>query len=254
MPDQLAHFIFARRVLDACGPALRSRVPVDGAAFRLGSFGPDPLFNDPSAALRAEGFSLHRMRGRVGLERLRPLMQDDAPHAAAFTAGFFCHYAMDRLFHPHILALAERSGARHIAIETAYDRQLCLRQPELMPRHFRPGPGELAAGARAYLHVTPGRLGRDIRAFWQLKRLVRFTGGTAVAPVVGALAPRLKGYIPYRQPDAAISEGIDMLDTLMERCVAPAAEQLEACFHAYDRGLPLPDWVDADFSGRFSGR
>lgn len=253
MPDQLAHFIFARRVIAACGPALRHRIPVDVAAFRAGSFGPDPVFNDPAALRRAEAIALHRLPGRVSLDRLREDVRRDAPHAAAFAAGFFCHYAMDRLFHPHILALAAEGEARHIAIETAYDRELCLRHPQLMPRKFHLTEAERIAAARPYLRVSPGQLHRDIRAFWQLKRFMHFTGGTIVAPAAGALLPPLKGYIPYRVPGPAVRRGIDMLDALMEACIPEAAAQLEACFDAFACGAPLPAWTDADFSGRFAG-
>ena len=53
MPDQLAHYIFGRRALAAADRSLRSRVDPDSAAFRLGTFGPDPLFTDLSASHRA---------------------------------------------------------------------------------------------------------------------------------------------------------------------------------------------------------
>ena len=56
MPDTLAHLLYARRVLAAAQPLLRARISPDSPAFRAGTFGPDPLFNDPSPERRAEGF------------------------------------------------------------------------------------------------------------------------------------------------------------------------------------------------------
>ena len=71
MPDQLAHYLFGKRVVAAADRSLRRRVDPDSTAFRLGTFGPDPLFTDLSASHRAEGFGLHRQPGFVALERMR---------------------------------------------------------------------------------------------------------------------------------------------------------------------------------------
>ena len=68
MPDQLAHYLFARRVWAAC-VELRRRIDPASPAFRVGSFGPDPLFNDLSGARRAQGFGAHRRPGREALEK-----------------------------------------------------------------------------------------------------------------------------------------------------------------------------------------
>lgn len=55
MPDQIAHYLFARRVLAAAPSGVRARVCADSNAFRAGTFGPDPLFNDPSPRRRGLG-------------------------------------------------------------------------------------------------------------------------------------------------------------------------------------------------------
>ena len=66
MPDQLAHFLFARRVWSLLGD-LRTRINPASAAFRAGSFGPDPLFNDLSTHRRGQGLAVHRRSGRDAL-------------------------------------------------------------------------------------------------------------------------------------------------------------------------------------------
>lgn len=249
MPDQLAHYIFARKVLEASEADLRKRICGDAPAFRAGTFGPDPLFNDPSAFRRAEGFELHKRPGRESLERMRCPLEKRMPWAAEYAAGFFCHYALDRLCHPDILDMARRGVARHVAIESAYDRELMLRMGIRMSRRIPLSTSALKTAACMYRRVGPGRLGADIEAFWQIRRFVIFGGGTPLASVPGKFNARLDGLIPYREPSTELKECFVRLDELMEESVEPVARQMKLYFEAVDTHLPLNDWLNADFSG-----
>lgn len=249
MPDQLAHFLFARRVLSAAGKHVQDRVRIASAAFRAGTFGPDPLFNDPSPRRRAEGFELHRMPGRIGLERMREAVKQKMPWAADYAAGYFCHYALDRLCHPDIKAMAARGEAGHLAIETAYERELYIRGERDMPRRIPMSRSALTAVSQAYKRVGPRRYQLDLEAFWQLRRLLVFGGGTALAPMLGRIRPEWDGFIAYDTPSPALKRGIGMLDSLMEQGIAPAAQQLDLYFEAIESGQPLDPWTNSDFSG-----
>lgn len=249
MPDQLAHFLFARRVLAAAPKHLVQNIRIDSAAFRAGTFGPDPLFNDPSPRRRAEGFELHRQPGRVSLERMRQPVKEKIPWAADYAAGFFCHYALDRICHPDIKAMAARGEARHLAIEIAYERQLWQRGERNMPRRIPLGQSAALAAAQMYRRITPGRYKLDLEAYWQLRRFLMRSGGTHLAPLLGKVRPEWDGFIAYDLPSPQIRQGIEMLDGLMEDGVAPAAEQLGLYLEAIEKNEPLHPWTDADFSG-----
>lgn len=249
MPDQLAHYLFAQKVLAAADISLRKRICADAPIFRVGTFGPDPLFNDPSLYRRAEGFEMHRRSGRMALERMRRPIEERMPWAAEYAAGFFCHYALDRLCHPDILEMAKRGVARHVAIEGAYDRELMMRQEIRLPRRIPLSASALKAAACMYARVSPGRLRTDIEAFWQIRRFVIFSGGTPLAFLPGRINAGWDGLIPYKTPTAALRECFDRLDELMETSVAPAARELELYFQAIDQKQPLGDWLCADFSG-----
>ena len=249
MPDHLAHYLFARRVLAEASEGLRKRICVDSAAFRSGTFGPDPLFNDPSSRRRAEGFEMHRRSGREALERMRAPVREKMPWAAEYAAGFFCHYALDRLCHPDIKAMAAQGIARHVAIESAYDRELRLRGKIRLPRRISLSSSALRAAAEMYRHTGPRMLGADVEAFWQIRRFVAFGGGTPLAKVPGKTVRKLDGLIPYAEPTEALRACFVCLDKRIESSVGIAAEQLERYFHAIDQNLPLDPWTDADFSG-----
>jgi len=249
MPDQLAHILFARRVIARADEMVRVRVNAASPAFRAGTFGPDPLFNDPSPRRRAEGFELHRRSGRHSLERLRPMVKEKLPWAADYAAGYFCHYALDRTCHPDIKAMAESGQVRHVALETAYDRLLRSRENPDIPRRIVLSGSALQACAFMYERLSPALYRADLEIFWQIRRFVAFGGGTPLAHVPGKFVPRLDGLIPYGETTPALQRGFELLDGLMEAGVAPAAEQMNRFFRAIDEDLPFDAWTDTDFSG-----
>lgn len=249
MPDQYAHYLFARKVLAAVDIGLRRRISADAAIFRVGTFGPDPLFNDPSPYCRAESYELHRHSGREAMERMRRPVAERMPWAAEYAAGFFCHYALDRLCHPDILEMAKRGVARHVAIEGAYDRELMLRDGIRLPRRIPLSGSALRAAACMYRRVGPGRLRADVEAFWQIRRFTAFSAGTIISSIPGRLSRDWDGLIPYREPTPELKECFLRLDQLMEAGVEPAARQLELYFIAIEQKQPLDEWLSLDFSG-----
>ena len=251
MPDQLAHIRFARRVLEAADPSIRTRVDAESMAFRCGTFGPDPLFNDPLPSGRAEGFGLHRMPGRVTLERMRAPVRAGMPWAADYAAGFFCHYALDRLCHPELKAMAARGEAQHVAVETAYDRLLLARSSDDMPKHIQLSDSALRAAVAMYRGISPTRFRTDLAAYWQLRRFLLFGGSSRLAFVPGKIKSSLDGLIPYSKPSSGTIRGMEMLEARIEASIAPATEQLNRYFAALDADLPLDVWTDADFAGEY---
>lgn len=251
MPDQLAHIRFARKVLAAVEPSVRARVCVDSAIFRCGTFGPDPLFNDPLPKGRAEGFGLHRQPGRVALERMRGPVRENMPWAVDYAAGFFCHYALDRLCHPEIKAMARRGEARHVAVETAYDRLLIQRGEGDMPRRIVLSDSQLRVAAAMYEGITPARYRADLAGFWQIKRFLMNEGSSHFASMPKRIRPAWDGLIPYAEPSPGVARGMAMLEARLDASVNIAAEQLNHYFAALDEDRPLDPWTDANFAGEF---
>lgn len=252
MPDQLAHIRFARRVLAAADASVRMRVCGDSMAFRCGTFGPDPLFNDPLPAGRAEGLGLHRRPGRVALERMREPVRSGMPWAADYAAGFFCHYALDRLCHPELKAMAARGDVQHVAVETAYDRLLLSRGRDDLPTRLSLSLSQLQAAAVMYEGITASRFRADLRAYWLLRRFLLFGGSSHIAGVPRHIRKSWDGLIPYAEPSPGVIRGMAMLEARIDTSVNEAAEQLNRYFAAIDSDLPLDPWTDADFSGGYS--
>ena len=251
MPDQLAHIRFARRVLEAADPSIRVRVCADSKAFRCGTFGPDPLFNDPLPSGRAEGIGLHHRPGRIALERMREPVCSQMPWAADYAAGFFCHYALDRLCHPMLKEMAARGEAQHVAVETAYDRLLLQRSREDMPAWFHMSATALRAASMMYEGITPARFRADLAVYWLSKYVTLGKCFSFLAPLPKLIKPSADGLIPYAKPSPGTILGMERLEACIDESVAPAAEQLNRYFVAFDDDLPLDPWTDADFAGKF---
>ena len=251
MPDQLAHIRFARRVLDAADSSIRSRVCAESMAFRCGTFGPDPLFNDPLPSGRAEGFGLHHRPGRVALERMREPVQSRMPWAMDYAAGFFCHYALDRLCHPLLKDMAARGEALHTAVETAYDRLLFQRSRDDMPTWIHMSPSALRAAAAMYQGISPTRFRSDLAVYWMTKHFLLFRGSSCLAPLPKLVAPSIDGLIPYVEPSPSTVRGMERLEACIDASVETASDQLNRYFAAIDGGFPLDPWTDADFAGSF---
>ena len=252
MPDQLAHIRFARRVLAAADPSIRARVCADSMAFRCGTFGPDPLFNDPLPSGRAEGFGLHHRPGRIALDRMREPVRSRMPWAADYAAGFFCHYALDRLCHPMLREMAARGEAQHVAVETAYDRLLLQRSRDDMPARIHMSATALRAAAAAYEGISPDRFRADLAVYWLIKHITLGRGFSFLAPLPKLVKPSADGLIPYAEPSPDVIRGMERLEACIDESVAPAAEQLNRYFAAIDGDLPLDPWTDADFAGNFA--
>ena len=78
MPDYYTHLKFGQAVLSRLCEPLAEKLRREGAAFRLGCFGPDPLlFHRPllPSAVRAEGRRANRESAGRALERLRPAVK-----------------------------------------------------------------------------------------------------------------------------------------------------------------------------------
>lgn len=249
MPDQLAHFLFARRVYAQLPPGLQARIDASSAAFRAGTFGPDPLFNDTNALRRREGFQMHRISGAALMERMRPAMRRGMPGAIDYTAGFFCHYALDRICHPELIRRHKLGPDQHVAMETAYDRMLYLRGERDMPRRILLSESACRTACEIYRRQTPESFRRNVNAYWRLRRLLLLAGGTPLASAAGHIKPKWKGIIPEKQPSEGIRSAAGMLDEKINAGVSVAAAQLEKLIDAFDAGAAFDPWLSLNFKG-----
>ncbi len=226
MPDLVTHFRFAQTVLDAASPSVRSCIRPE--LYSHASAGPDVWFSvgfyGGAGKEKADrGNVMHEQRTGDFLMALAREARCSPARDAVFSylAGFLCHYALDSVAHPYIVAktgdyrgtpetAAFRGG--HMRLEHAIDCYTIRSAYHTVPWRFPflrlvltlPGlPGELRLPLdRAYASVYGWTdawrdLNRAVRDQRRLYAVVRDPCGVVNA-VAGALDDGRSAY-DYRQ-------------------------------------------------------
>ncbi len=151
MPTTYAHYCFGNEVLELLDGNIKEIINENITLFNIGLHGPDILFyykplkaNDISRT----GHLLHGMNADLFFENARKVIQScpDYDGAAAYIAGFICHFMLDSQCHPFIRQ-KERENLSHSTIETEFDRLFMLKS-NLNPVTFRP-TSHIAANSRS---------------------------------------------------------------------------------------------------------
>lgn len=230
MPDYWAHRSFGGDVF------LREEVQeliggeTEHAPWLWGLQGPDPLFF--LSATGPAGGRMHRgaPEGMTAamLRQLLTLPEGPARRtAAAWMAGFLCHYALDRTVHPYVLSQTEgmalrmpgaRGNACHYQVETDMDIDLLLlagqrmgqldpgRGMALMPWQKEIIAGMLEAGAAEKGTVLPRTVIRRSMENMAAAQQLIFRGGRPVWGLARGLETVLgkrgqyTGHIKARRP------------------------------------------------------
>ena len=248
MPDMFTHMYFAKRVLTRCGGEIG--VSAETPAVWLGSFGPDPLFNDLSAARRAQGTGTHRRPGSEAMDRLRVGVRSGSPSARAYAAGFFTHYALDRLCHPDINRLAAGGNTTHLAIESRCEQLLRKRIPAEAPAFSCFSMEDCRAACALYDGISPGVFRGDLKGYLAIRRFINANAGKGISRLPGRLISGFDGFIARSEPTADEIRGAEGILKTLEDSVDLAAEQLTRCFDAIQSDTPLGAWCGPDFNGR----
>lgn len=105
-------------------------------AYLVGANGPDPLFFHGLWRYRRRGFNFQKLGVRAHTSRCAQFLcalTEDArtPVQKAYVLGFFCHYALDQVFHPYVLWHCREGGefskpGGHGRLEEAVDSTLYL--------------------------------------------------------------------------------------------------------------------------------
>ena len=132
MPAAYAHHRFGQEVC-ALLPAEQQRMLRDHAGlFAIGLQGPDILFHyHPLTDNPVKGLG-HGMHDRPGREFFAPAAElirrtGERPQDLAYLLGFLCHFLLDTFCHGYVEEQDRRGPVSHVAMETAFDRMLMVR-------------------------------------------------------------------------------------------------------------------------------
>ena len=225
MPHFYAHRVFGELVWNQLPQHIRDKLTPQKSGFRLGLYGPDPLFFYQSwkrSPVYREGLAQHRQGPQAVLERYRGHTAE--PQALGYTMGWLCHYMLDAACHPIIRSACAGKSVGHAAIELALDRRLIKKHP--LPKEDAFPPEVFFAAALGCKHTSADQFRQALKGFY------RFSYSTAALYRGGG--------------DAALCAKLMVqLHQAVPECVRLAAKLVDCLEH----GKAL-DWLpQTDFNG-----
>ncbi len=264
MPNFYAHTVFGRLVLSELPADLAGKLQEGKCAdaYLLGQYGPDPLFFYKIFRPSRTGtlaYTMHKHPVYEMLPRMKEAADCGDEIVWAYTAGFFCHYALDSRCHAYVLEQSSDGGQMHTAIEVEFDRFLAQKDglppggdiPQLadtMPKSFYDAlakyyyPGIEEDGYSAGLSFFE----RFSRIYGQFARRQTIPLFLAAAAAVSPNAARVRDLALIRPQGGDFDIYNEDLYELLQMEVEPAAEHLTAFLRGEDEDL---DWYCRSFHG-----
>ncbi len=264
MPNYYAHLDFGRRVMERLPALLRSALTREEDPFLAGCLGPDPLFFYrpllPSLPRQA-GIDLHHHSFRAPAEGLLAAVEEKAPFAGSYAAGFLCHFALDSACHPLVEEQVSH-GLAHSAVESELDRTLMTAQgldPLLdtpLPSFDLPDTFFSTVTAATCPGVTAEAFREALDSFCRVCRLQTRWAGTWASTAMDRLGGRfsqlsvLRGSLLTPRPDLTCAPAAETLALILEETVLPTVRAITEFFSAAARRGTLGSWYDRDYYGQ----
>ena len=209
MPASYAHYRFGKLLLPALPADVRQTVQRFRRMYDLGLQGPDFFFfYNPfmKTATGGLGSVFHRQTGQEFFPAACKAADSDA--ARAYLYGLLGHYCLDSTCHPFINRLVQIEEAKHIALESEFERFLLILDKEPSPetfdmsRYFRLTRGECMSIAAFYPGSTGGKVFQSIRCMALFTKFLAHPNRSLHRRILQKLKPGLCDYmIPEEEND-----------------------------------------------------
>lgn len=134
MPASYAHYRFGNMVLPKLPPDVRQCIQRFRRMYDVGLQGPDFFFyyNPLSkTSVGSLGAQFHSQSGQEFFAKACAQAQSEA--AVAYLYGLLGHYCLDSTCHPYVNQMVAIEEARHVALESEFERYLFARDGMLPP-------------------------------------------------------------------------------------------------------------------------
>lgn len=170
MPASYAHYKFGKLLLPQMPSETRSRIQRFRRLYDLGLQGPDfffyynPLIKTATGSL---GGQYHKQSGQIFFAHAASAATTEA--AQAYLYGLLGHYVLDAMCHPYVNRVVEAGEARHVALESEFDRFLMEQDGKPTPHtysiaaHLKPTKGECVTVADFYPPATGAQVFQSVR-------------------------------------------------------------------------------------------
>ncbi len=170
MPAFYAHYRFGKQLLSTLPPDVKQCIHRFRRLYDMGLQGPD-LFFYYNPVIKTQvgdlGGTFHRQSGQEFFTRACAQATSEA--ARSYLYGLLGHYCLDSGCHPYVNQVVEQGQARHIALESEFDRYLMAADGIAAPHaqdhsgKVKLTRGECVTVAAFYPPATPGSVHRSVR-------------------------------------------------------------------------------------------
>lgn len=210
MPAGYAHYRFGKLLLPVLPAHVRQTIQRFRRMYDAGLQGPDFFFcyniflKTPTGAL---GSTFHHQTG----QEFFPVACKGATTEAAkaYLYGLLGHYCLDSICHPFVNQLVKIGEARHIPLESEFERFLLVLDKEPSPHTFDPGKylkltrGEANTVAAFYPGTDGGKVAAGIRNKALISEFLSHQRWQRLMPLVRKAAPTLWDHkIPENESEA----------------------------------------------------
>ncbi len=217
MPSSYAHYRFGGEMISRLPDGVRAAAQACRGVYDLGTHGPDvfffyrPLANTPVGSV---GKRVHFSPAKPLFEAAaRHLRLKPRPEGTAYLYGLLTHYALDSVCHPYVKQAQDAGLARHIAMETEFDRLLLEMDGRLLPKpcfptgHLRLTPEQSRVVAEFYPEVTHRQMREAAFSMGVLTRQCMQKPGMKARVMKKALGSKFSQFIlsPECDPRCAVT-------------------------------------------------
>lgn len=181
MPANYAHYRFGKQLLSGMCPNDRRSIQRFRRLYDMGLHGPDIFFyHNPliKTATGQLGGVFHAQSGQEFFARV--CAQAGSEAGRVYLLGLLGHYCLDSLCHPYVEKKEADGSARHVELESEFDRYLLESDGVPQPHtydgsaHMRLTRGECVTVALFYPPATPANINACVR---NMARATRFLVG-----------------------------------------------------------------------------
>ena len=228
MPACYAHYRFGKELLPALPADVRQCVQRFRRMYDAGLQGPDLFFyynifmKTPTGAL---GSAFHRQSGQDFFPVACKAATSEA--AKAYLYGLLGHYCLDSICHPFVNRLDSIGEARHISLESEFERYLLVKDREPSPHTFNAGKflkltrGEAATVAAFYPGASGWAVGHSVRSMALFIKLLAHPNRKLQQQILEKASPKLLDFrIPEESSDDLapyVSELFDLYTQALAR-------------------------------------
>lgn len=257
MPAIYAHYRFGARMLEIMPGDIRRKVKRYRRLYDVGLHGPDIFFYYLSLGSKTGnlGSRIHQMTGKEFFGRVcRNLRLEPVPGAEAYLYGALAHYALDSVCHPFVWEQDNIGTAKHIEIETEFDRFLLETDGKIPPerqdlsKHLKLSRAECGVVARFYPEATDKQIAVGLENMHLFTKAMAIgKGRDLLKKGLGLADKRFEGFVMTKEPNPKCSQLNRQLMALYDSAEARFGEMVTQLGAHMTYNAPLGE----DFSEKF---